>query len=79
LGWQGLRPDQANEPNARRSLEAAIKHQLSGPEIAYPVRAGVLCMSLVQFFSIVFLAATTFTFGSYLLINNLLMEWNDEF
>jgi hypothetical protein len=36
-------------------------------------------MSLVQFFSIGFLAVAAFTFASHILINNLLMEWNDEF
>jgi hypothetical protein len=36
-------------------------------------------MSLIQFFSITFLVAAAFTFASYMLINNLLMEWNDEF
>jgi hypothetical protein len=35
-------------------------------------------MSLVQLFSIAFLPAAAFTFASYILINNLLMEWNDE-
>jgi hypothetical protein len=34
-------------------------------------------MSLFQFFSIAFSAAA-FTFGYYVLVNNLLMEWNDE-
>jgi hypothetical protein len=43
------------------------------------VRAGALRMSLFQFFSIAFLAAAAFTFGSYILINNLLMEWNDDY
>jgi hypothetical protein len=35
-------------------------------------------MSRIQFFSIAFLVAATVTFASYILINNLLMEWNDE-
>jgi hypothetical protein len=36
-------------------------------------------MSLVQFFSIALLTAAAFTFACYILINNLLTEWNDEY
>jgi hypothetical protein len=36
-------------------------------------------MSLIQFSSIAFLMVAAFAFASYVLINNLLMEWNDEF
>jgi hypothetical protein len=36
-------------------------------------------MFAIQLVSIVFLAAAAFTFVSYILINNLLIEWNDEF
>jgi len=36
-------------------------------------------MAVIQLFSIAFLLAAAFTLGSYILINNLLMEWNDEY
>jgi hypothetical protein len=36
-------------------------------------------MSLAQMFSVAFLVTATFTFASYVLINNILLEWNDEF
>ena len=36
-------------------------------------------MFVIQIVSIAFLAVAAFTFASYILINNLLMEWNDEF
>jgi hypothetical protein len=35
-------------------------------------------MSLIELLSIASLAAAAFAFASYILINNLLMQWNDE-
>jgi hypothetical protein len=60
---------------ARAGDQVSVKrHRDSLP----PVRAEVLRVSVVQFFSIAFLPAAAFTFGPCILINNLLMEWNDE-
>ena len=36
-------------------------------------------MFTIQLISIAFVATAAFTFASYILINNLLIEWNDEF
>jgi hypothetical protein len=36
-------------------------------------------MFALQLVSIAFLAAAAFTFTSYILINNLLIVWNDEY
>jgi hypothetical protein len=36
-------------------------------------------MFVIQLVAIAFLATAAFTFASYILINNLLIEWNDEF
>jgi hypothetical protein len=36
-------------------------------------------MFALQLVSVVFLAVAAFTFVSYILINNFLIEWNDEF
>jgi hypothetical protein len=42
-------------------------------------RSNATRMFVIQLISIVFLVATAFTFASHILINNLLLEWNDEF
>jgi hypothetical protein len=57
----------------------AVKCGLSGFDIRYPAIAGAKPMSVIQLFSIVFLTAAIFTLASYILINNFLMEWNDEY